>query len=117
MCLAQLIADLNVAPSHIEELVARTELVHFDPAVPLLNKERAKTLSSLWVLAACTTSDPLAAYEAFIAPQRNAKLELPELAFKDFCARIRRVAPDKAHPGLASFKRRSQLRGGQGQHH
>ena len=58
MCLAQLIADLNVAPGRIEELVARTELVHFDPAVPLLNKERAKTLSSLWVLAACTASDP-----------------------------------------------------------
>ena len=75
----------------IEELVARTELVHFDPAVPLLNKERAKTLSSLWVLAACTASDPLAAYEAFIAPQHNAKLELPEHAFKDFCARIRNV--------------------------
>ena len=58
MCLAQLIADLNVAPWSIEELVARTELVHFDPAVPLLNKERAKTLNSLWVLAACTGSDP-----------------------------------------------------------
>ena len=100
MCLAQLIADLNVAPGRIEELVARTELVHFDPAVPLLNKERAKTLSSLWVLAACTASDPLAAYEAFIAPQRKAKLELPEHAFKDFCTRIRRVAPDQAHPGF-----------------
>ena len=100
MCLAQLIADLNVAPWSIEELVASTELVHFDPAVPLLKKERAKTLNSLWVLAACTASDPLAAYEAFIAPQRKAKLELPEHAFKDFCARIRRVAPDQAHPGF-----------------
>src|SRR5271166_5094542 len=48
----------------------------------------------------CET-DHLAAYEAFIAPQRKAKLELPEHAFKDFCARIRRVAPDQAHPGFA----------------
>ena len=101
MSVAQLIADLNVAPGRIEELVARTELVHFDPAVPLLKKERAKTLNSLWALAACTASDPLAAYEAFIAPQRKAKLELPEHAFKDFCARIRRVAPDQAHPSFA----------------
>ena len=104
MCLAQLIADLNVAPWSIDELVARTELVHFDPAVPLLKKERAKTLNSLWVLAACTASDPLAAYEAFIAPQRKAKLELPEHAFKDFCAEFdvwRRIRRIPVSPGLA----------------